>query len=236
IKRVLRLNNGGLLIELGSEEAAVWLKSDQIRDNLADPLGIQAITKDQPYQLLVPFLPIVTNLEALTMLRNLESENNLDCGTITQAKWVKPPEKQAASQRVAHTVLTLCNPLSANLLIRDGLYFKQEKFFPRKDKKEAIRCMKCQLWGHIAKDCKAQADTCGTCGETHRTSACTNHNKLYCVSCDTNDHASHNRSCGEFAKRCAILDTKLLENLLPYFPTNTPWTQVLLPPKSNLPR
>ncbi|KAF8835391.1 hypothetical protein BDN67DRAFT_857471, partial [Paxillus ammoniavirescens] len=216
------LNNGGLLIELGSEEAAAWLKSDQIQDSLANSLGIQAIIKDQPYQLFILFLPIVTNLEDLTMLHNLESENNLDCGTITQAKWVKPLIKRAANQRVAHAILTLRNPLSANLLIRDGLYFKQKKFFPRKDKKEAIRCMKCQLWGHIAKDCKAQADTCGTCGESHRTSACTNRNKLYCVSCDTNDHASHNRSCGEFAKCCAILDAKLPENLLPYFPTDAP--------------
>ncbi|KIK74969.1 hypothetical protein PAXRUDRAFT_100909, partial [Paxillus rubicundulus Ve08.2h10] len=79
-------------------------------------------------------------------------------------------------------------------------------------------------WGHIAKDCKAKEDMCRTCGDPHRPSACTNHNKLFCVSCSTNDHASHNRACREFENRCAILDAKIPENFMPYFPTNILWT------------
>ncbi|KIK79514.1 hypothetical protein PAXRUDRAFT_161158, partial [Paxillus rubicundulus Ve08.2h10] len=236
IKQALCLNNGGLLIELNSTEAAAWLKSDSICDNLTNSLGIQAIIRDQLYQLLVPYLPISTSLESPATLCNIKPENSLTCGTIAQVKWVKPLEKQAMNQRVAHTILMLCNPMSANLLICNSIYHKQEKFFPRKDKKEAICCMCCQLWGHIAKYCKVKEDTCEMCGDLHRTSVCTNRNKLFCVSCSTNNHASHNRACREFENCCTILDAKIPENLMPYFPTDIPWTQVLLPPKANLSR
>ncbi|KIK72572.1 hypothetical protein PAXRUDRAFT_68909, partial [Paxillus rubicundulus Ve08.2h10] len=58
----------------------------------------------------------------------------------------------------------------------------------------------------------------------HRTSVCTICNKLFCVSCGTNDHTSHNRACREFENCCAILDANIPENLMPYFPTDIPWT------------
>ncbi|KIK78060.1 hypothetical protein PAXRUDRAFT_17089 [Paxillus rubicundulus Ve08.2h10] len=138
IKRVLRLNNGGLLIELDNEEAATWLKSKPIHNKLTDTLGIQVIIRDQTYQILLPFLPITTRINAPSTLCNIETENGLACGTITQAKWVKPPEKRAADQRVAHAILMLSNPMSANMLIRDGLYHRQDKLYPKKNKKEAI--------------------------------------------------------------------------------------------------
>ncbi|KAF9245442.1 hypothetical protein BU15DRAFT_11724, partial [Melanogaster broomeanus] len=127
-------------------------------------------------------------------------------------------------QRVAHAILTTCDPMTANTLLRDGIYINREKLYPRKNKREPIRCVRCQLWGHIARDCKAEHDTCGTCGEHHRTSDCNKTDKLFCVGCKTKNHASYSRNCQEFIKRSIAMDAKHPENNMPYFPTNEEWT------------
>ncbi|KIK82249.1 hypothetical protein PAXRUDRAFT_27641 [Paxillus rubicundulus Ve08.2h10] len=102
----------------------------------------------------------------------------------------------------------------------DGVYHKQEKFFPRKDKKEAITCMHCQLWGHIARDCNANEDTWVTHTEPQNVTTPT----------------SSTVTCKEFEQHCANLNAKLPENLMPYYPTNVEWTQASLPPKAHLPQ
>ncbi|KIJ63742.1 hypothetical protein HYDPIDRAFT_65038, partial [Hydnomerulius pinastri MD-312] len=209
---------------LASEDSASWIKSDRIRNSLISELGIQAVVRGRLYPILVPYLPIAANPEDPWFLREIEEENGLEAGVLDSGRWVKPKERRAQSQRVAHAMLYFCDAMAANILIRNGIYFRQEKFFPRKDKREALCCVRCQLWGHIAKDCKADHDTCGTCGDKHRTSECCNPNKLYCVSCKSKDHASYHRGCKEFLKRCAALDAKLPENLMPYYPTDAEWT------------
>ncbi|KAG2751707.1 hypothetical protein P692DRAFT_20700877, partial [Suillus brevipes Sb2] len=128
-------------------------------------------------------------------------------------------------QRVAHAIFHFTGPTAANTALRDGIYIGQEKLHPRKDKREPVRCVKCQLWGHVAKECKASKDVCGTCGKNHRTDSCNAYRTLFCVSCNSDDHASWNRNCPEFENRCAGIDAKLPENSMPYFPTiNEDWT------------
>ena len=68
------------------------------------------------------------------------------------------------------------------------------------------------------------------CGEEHRTSNCDNKEKTYCVSCKSNTHASWDRECPEFRKRCDQFDENYPENNLPYFPSEESWT---LTPRPN---
>ena len=80
-------------------------------------------------------------------------------------------------------------------------------------------------------DCVASVDTCGMCVQRHRMDACTNAARPHCVSCGTVGHASWDRSCPVFQRKCSEMDEQLEDNKLPYFPTGEAWTQVQEPPK-----
>ena len=110
-----------------------------------------------------------------------------------------------------------------------------QRLKPHKDKKEPIRCLKCQHWGHIARDCKKTTDTCGTCAKDHCSASCRSFQTYYCVTCKTDLHSSADRNCPEYIKRQAALDVKTPENSMLYFPTEETWTQVPLPSHQTTP-
>jgi len=123
------------------------------------------------------------------------------------ARWIKPPRRRENAQRVAHAMFQMSTPETANKLIYDGLYHNMERLRPVKDKKEPMRCLKCQRWGHMAKDCRETSDTCGTCAENHRTNTCTAYKTLRCANCDSKTHGSWSRQCPEFLQCCHDLNT-----------------------------
>jgi len=95
-----------------------------------------------------------------------------------------------------------------------------------------MRCLKCQRWGHMAKDCRETSDTCGTCAENHRMNTCTAYKTLRCANCDSKTHGSWSRQCPEFLQHCHDLNTHTPKNQMLYFPTDEAWMQVLRPPKA----
>ena len=109
--------------------------------------------------------------------------------------------------------------------------FVRKRSMRRSAKKEPLRCLKCQGWGHLARDCSAATDTCGTCAQRHRTTTCTNTARPHCVSCGIGGHASWDRGCPIFQHKCSEMNDRLEDNSLPYFPTKEAWTQVHAPPK-----
>jgi hypothetical protein len=79
------------------------------------------------------------------------------------------------------------------------------------------RCYRCNGYGHIAKTCKQQSDSCGLCGQSHKTSDCNQSvNKLFCSNCDkTNKSRKTNKlatdhSC--FSQECETL--KRIKNII----------------------
>ncbi|KAG2739061.1 hypothetical protein P692DRAFT_201680119, partial [Suillus brevipes Sb2] len=112
----------------------------------------------------------------------------------------------------------------ANDILRDGLCVANERISVRKDKKEPMRCAKCQKYNHIAKNCSSEVDICGTCGDNHRTSSCISYRTTKCINCRSQQHTSWSRSCPEFNRRCQEIDEKYPENRMPYFPTENVWT------------
>ncbi|EIW79482.1 hypothetical protein CONPUDRAFT_43446, partial [Coniophora puteana RWD-64-598 SS2] len=125
--------------------------------------------------------------------------------------------KRQEGQGVACAIFECLTTEAADTLIRDGMVVMHRKLRPRKDRKEPIKCAKCQRWGHVAARCKAEGDTCAHCGEGHRTDKCSRGTTVRCVSCDSDTHSSSDRSCPEFLIRCAQMDARNPEGVLPYY-------------------
>ena len=145
----------------------------------------------------------------------------MDPSAITSAYWAKAIENRAISQQTAHLYLTFTNAETANRAITNGLTICNKKCTIKKRRKEPIRCLKCQSWNHIAKECIKDNDTCGNCAGQHRSNTCTTTNKK-CVSCKAEDHASWSWQCPTFLKKLTDLNTHSLENSTLYFPPPNP--------------
>lgn len=78
----------------------------------------------------------------------------------------------------------------------------------------------------------ATSDTCGTCGDQHRTADCSTYKTEFCTNCNVKNHTSWSRKCPEFLRRLDILNNSYPENRMPYYPMETPWTQVAHPPRN----
>jgi len=131
---------------------------------------------------------------------------------------------RAAGQQFAFVSLSMRSPEDTKALIRDGMYIRGTKTYPRKMKLEPKQCMKCRRWGHFAAICLEATNTCGNCGGDHITKNCQNPHNIFCISCKTNDHTSWDRNCPEFLHQTKRLVQNLPENALKFFPTGENWT------------
>jgi hypothetical protein len=52
------LENGGVVIELGSEDNADWIRSERVREAFERNFGGSAKVKDQLFQVVASFLPV----------------------------------------------------------------------------------------------------------------------------------------------------------------------------------
>jgi hypothetical protein len=230
-----RLSNGGVLFEFGSEDSAKWVNEAQRRIQFTSQLAPDARMKTRLFPIVLQFVPLHFGPDRGEELRAVEGYNKLPCGAVDRARWLKPVHRRAANQTCGHALVTFTSPEVANRVLTDGLIICQKRVYAEKCKKEPTRCLKCQGWNHLSYTCPQQYDTCGTCGDRHKTPACTQPGKLRCASCKVEGHASWDRACPAFVRRCEELDARMLENQMPYFPTEEPWTHVSQPPKPSLP-
>jgi len=235
IRALTKLRNGGLVLELPSAEAVNWIKEPTRKVTFLKKLDGKARVKDRLFNMVVPFVPVLTDLTDLDILRKIEQENRFPAESVSAIKWIKDPACRSLKQRVAHVLLSLTSPQAANKLISTGLYLNHSKLCAHKDKKEPLRCLKCQRWGHFSKDCKEEKDTCGTCGGPHQEHLCNAYQTNYCINCKSTSHGSLDKGCPDYMKRLEELNAKIPENATPYFPTGEPWTHATLPPKQYAP-
>ncbi|KAG1761643.1 hypothetical protein EDD22DRAFT_728130, partial [Suillus occidentalis] len=211
--------NGGTILEMMTSEAAEHLKKNEVKEEFLKNIDPKATFKERGYLVVIQFVPLTFNPSSDAHIQELEKENDWEQGTVTSARWIKPPNKRTNTQQVAHLLVVLKNPTSANEGIRNGIAIKQNKLQVKKNRREPIRCTKCQHYGHIARECTSHRDTCANCSEDHRTSDCNNRDRRCCIACETEGHASWECSCPEFERRCVNLDKRYPENTMPYFPT-----------------
>ncbi len=219
---------------LNSKEAASWLRILEHKIAFTESFSKGSHIRQQTYNLIVPRVPIIFEPANKSHLRELEEANNLTNYAICRARWIKPIERRRVGQTHAFTILTVISAECANILIRDGLNICGTRVRPTKQKTEPIQCMKCRFWGHFAGDCPAREDTCGTCGGNHCTSTCQNRAKLWCITCKSTNHASWDRNCPKFNRRCYMMDKRNPENSMLYFPMEQEWSQMVRPSRIDM--
>ncbi|KAF4622916.1 hypothetical protein D9613_001545 [Agrocybe pediades] len=221
IRLVQKTRERGILIEMASEEGAEWLRTSMKNSELARTLG--ATVKDRQHHVLVKFVPIT--FDETKEMQDVLDDNDIDPKFYIKARWIKPVHRRRPEQRFGHMVFSFNNRDQANEIRIRGIIIHSQKRDVERLKDEPTRCLKCHRYGHIARNCIADEDTCGTCGETgHRTNACTIKDQRYCVSCQSDGHSSWDRGCPVFLRKCEEYDRRHPENTLPYFPSTEPWT------------
>jgi hypothetical protein len=221
--------NRAILLTLDSKETVNWIREPANEMVFADAFAKGAHIRDREYSLIVPRIPLTFEPDNVTHLREIEEVNRLPSRILRKARWIKPIGRRRPGQAHAYAILSISSVDTANKLIKDGIVICGNLTRPTKQKQEPSQCMKCRRWGHFAAHCPDVEDTCGTCGGKHRTNNCGSKEKLHCVSCGVNSHASWDRTCPDFIKRCALMDERNPHNSMPFFPTDQDWTLVTRP-------
>ena len=216
--------NGGLLLELDSPAAANWLKKDSTRERFLTNLGSGACIKDRSYQVILQFVPIFFNPEDKDQLRQYEIHNNLEPLSVLKAEWIKAPKDRKPKQEVATLRVYHSTAASANKVLCKGTSIFNRRVVLRKPKREPIRCLHCQRFGHERRHCKASQPSCGRCADVHETDQCKAlRDQFSCANC-MGPHPSYDRKCPHFWDKCRQIDSRRPENNLAFYPTDEAWT------------
>ena len=229
IEEVIKLRNGSLILQFKSKNTADWLRTPVNEAAFTRRFDSDATIRDRVHPIMVPRVPIIFDPGNPAHLREIEETNRMPTNSIKKARWIKPLYRCAPEQRCAHAILTIASASEANRILKDGIYIFSVRSFPRKLKYKPKQCMKCCKWGHFAAGCRAQVDTCGTCGGQHKTNDCKADNVKYCISCKSDAHTSWDRNCPEFRRKCDEYSNFHPENNLIYFPTEEDWTLTARP-------
>lgn len=219
-----RTRDNSLLLLLNSKEAADWLRELDVEDKFIEKFASKAFFRDRSFNIILRWVPIIFDPNNRKHLREIEEVNGLVDHSIQKARWIKPVNRRRSGQTKAHATLSFSSADAANRVIKSGLDICGVRCRGERTKQEPLQCLKCRGWEHKAQTCKELNDTCGTCGKEHRTSECSNKGTLYCVSCKSGAHASWDRTCPEFIRRCEIYNDRFPENNMVYFPTDQDWT------------
>ena len=229
IESITKFPKGGALLQLNSKEVAKWLRQPEIEDIFLKKFAKDAYVKERPHSVLLRGVPIILDPSNEAHLREIEETNGLTKFSIMKARWIKPEGRRRRGQTHAHATAAIALVETANTIIKEGIEICGVKIRPEKLKQEPLQCLRCRRWGHFAANCMEADDTCGTCGENHRTTQCKNSEKKHCVSCKSDTHTSWDRNCPEFIRRCKLFDESHPENNMVYFPTEEDWTLTTRP-------
>jgi hypothetical protein len=232
-----------MLIELNTNEAATWMQA-HLQQIIGSILKCQVKLLTQTYIVIARFVPISFD-PTTTHLRELEDMVDLLAGSIQEASWIKHPSKCMGHQKVANLRILCTTPEVANRLINRPMYISGSRLCIQKDIRTPGVCNKCQMYGHILRDCKATLDTCGQCGRAHQTSTCQERTASKCTPCRSNDHPTNHESFLIYHQHENSMMDRNPETISPYYLTNKEWTwgyrmnatDMLLPPTdTQLPR
>lgn len=224
IKSAVLMRNGGLLLELDSPKSALWILDDANRLRFLTNVGTGANIKDRSYQVIVQFTPIQFNPENDESIRTYETINGLPANSVLKAEWIKPTKDCKPNQKVATLRVYHKDADSANHILSKGAFILDKKTVPKKPKREPIRCLKCQCFGHERRNCPSDSSRCARCNGPHETNDCkVPPRSIECANCH-GSHPSYDRDCPKFREKCDQLDARCPENNLAFYPTDESWS------------
>ncbi|KAJ3876156.1 hypothetical protein F5051DRAFT_304761, partial [Lentinula edodes] len=207
-------------------EEARWLGERTRLESFCKAWGAEVTARSNYHEVVVEFIPVSLDLEDEWMRRMIESTNNLQQGSIAMARWIKKPELRRSGQQVAHAIFAMRSRSEANR-IGEGILIAGKYLEVRKNLSDPVRCMKCQHYGHIAKECEAVVDTCGRCGGHHPTRDCiAPKDKLFCALCRGPGHGAASRSCAVLQRKLRERCERDSERIYRFFVTEEPETWV----------
>ncbi|KAG2738753.1 hypothetical protein P692DRAFT_201679654, partial [Suillus brevipes Sb2] len=101
IRAVTPLRNGGIIVELDSEDLATWLREPAGRALLEEQFESTVSFRSRTFALVLEYLPIRLQLDDTSLLRRVETENNLPTDSLSTIRWIKPVARHSAEQRKA---------------------------------------------------------------------------------------------------------------------------------------
>ncbi|QRV84549.1 hypothetical protein RhiJN_12565 [Ceratobasidium sp. AG-Ba] len=194
------LQNGGVVYEMNSREAAEWIKRPDICAAFADNFGSLVRYRERSFPVVVECVPVSFDTASKHSIGKLEHDNNLPANSIVSCRYIVPPAKRRENQRHAFVVVQFRDKEAANTCIKSPIVVEGKQCDARKLAKKPVRCTKCQKFGHPTKQCKSPTFICGTCPGQHdpRTAA----------------------TGGTFTVERALVP----DNLYKYFVTSEEWT------------
>jgi hypothetical protein len=225
--RAITSRNGterSIIIEVDTDELARWLSNKINMVELCSRLGEGITFRARVFNTIVFNAPLTIDPDNPAHREEITEVNRWEPGSISTVRWAKPIDRRSQQQRSAHLFISFTSPETANRAISNGIMICNKKCQVERVKRDPLRCLKCQGWNHKANECSLSANKCSNCAQNHRTSECRNPTTKRCVSCKSNEHASWSRGCPVFLKKSEELNMRNIENTMPFFPTNDPWT------------
>lgn len=173
VRGLRKIKNGGVVISTES-------KDDILKLRQATQLSTSGLTVDEPLKRRprVAIIGVPATMQEIDVFKCIYKQNLAD--KIPDMTY----EKYLASTKLSHKSgrkgAETCNfILEVSAPIRKALISGQRVFVnwsscPVRDFTLVTRCFKCQQYGHAAKSCKGEVDTCGHCGNVgHSIKDCT---------------------------------------------------------------
>lgn len=224
-----RLRTGAIQYQLNLEDAAEWLRDEEVLKSFMEHFGGASIARAQLLYTVAEFVPVTFDPTIEVARENAERSSGLQRGAMVHVKWIKDPRKRKPTQKVAHTIVGFATREAANQAIGQGLYIEGKHISVRKLLPEPKRCLKCQTMGtnHVAANCKSIHDVCANCAGHHRTEQCglTDHRKFKCSNCQGEEgHGAADRLCPYFRAQLTKFHARIPDTKYKFFPTNEPHT------------
>lgn len=221
--RVVRIfGNSRILIEMNSPEAADWMRANAERI-LGEIFGCKTSILTRSFTVIARFVPVNFDISPAN-LRSMEDDLALPANSLVNATWIKDPSKRANDQKYANLKIFCSTPETANTLITGPAFILSSRLCIQKEIKTPGVCNKCQRYGHLARDCKETNDTCGFCGQGHRSSLCNKADTYKCTPCGSTDHPTNHYQCPIYSRLAQAIVDRDPETTSAYFLTDEPWT------------